>query len=95
MRWMRSDWPTEAITAPPFIKSVMDRVVAFQTRAYGGEIHIQWQAGTFYTGVFAAYEATGDEAFREVSQYPAHPGVGLRERLEIAKQEAVSRREFE
>ncbi|MFP4540622.1 MAG: glycoside hydrolase family 88 protein [Opitutales bacterium] len=58
---------TEATTAQPFIKSVMDRVVDFQTRAYGGEIHIQWQAGTFYTGVFAAYEATGDRAFREAA----------------------------
>jgi rhamnogalacturonyl hydrolase YesR len=58
---------TAATTARPFIKSVMDRVVEFQTEAYGGNIRIQWQAGTFYTGVFAAYEATGDRAFREAA----------------------------
>lgn len=58
---------SEATTAQPFIKSVMDRVVDFQTNAYGGETHIQWQAGTFYTGVFAAYQATGDRAFREAA----------------------------
>lgn len=59
---------TEATTAQPFIKSVMDRVLDFQTKAYGDEIHIQWQAGTFYTGVFAAYQATGDRSFRDAAR---------------------------
>jgi len=38
---------SEATTTRPFVKSVMDRVVDFQTQAYGDEVHIQWQAGTF------------------------------------------------
>ena len=45
------------------IKDLMQRVVRFQTDAFGGKLITDWKVGTFYTGVYAAYEATGDETF--------------------------------
>ncbi|MEO8614680.1 MAG: glycoside hydrolase family 88 protein [Luteolibacter sp.] len=54
----------EALVQRPFIKSLMDRVMAFQENDYGGEVRMDWKAGTYYTGVFAAHLATGEAAYR-------------------------------
>ncbi|MEA2067984.1 MAG: glycoside hydrolase family 88 protein [Verrucomicrobiota bacterium] len=45
------------------IKNLMKQVFDFQTKAFQGEISAGWKVGTFYTGVYAAYEATGDSLF--------------------------------
>lgn len=57
----------EALVQRPFVKSLMERVMAFQEKEYGGKVNIDWQAGTYYTGVFAAYLATGESVFREAA----------------------------
>ncbi len=45
------------------VKDVMKRVVAFQEEAFGDKVVTDWKVGTFYSGVYAAYSATGDEDF--------------------------------
>jgi rhamnogalacturonyl hydrolase YesR len=57
----------EALVQRPFVKSLMDRVMAFQEDEYGGVVKVDWQAGTYYTGVFAAYLATREAGFREAA----------------------------
>ncbi len=57
----------EALVQRPFVKSLMDRVMAFQENEYGGVLKVDWQAGTYYTGVFAAYLATREPGFREAA----------------------------
>jgi rhamnogalacturonyl hydrolase YesR len=57
----------EALVQRPFVKSLMERVMEFQEKDYGGVVNIDWQAGTYYTGVIAAYLATGESAFREAA----------------------------
>lgn len=47
------------------IKQLMQQVYDFQTEAFGDKISTNWKVGTFYTGVYAAYEATGESAFYE------------------------------
>ena len=49
------------------IKDVMKRVVDFQEEAFGGRIITDWKVGTFYSGVYAAYQATGDEHFYQAA----------------------------
>ena len=50
------------------INDVMQRIVRFQTDAFDGKIITDWKVGTFYTGVYAAYEATGDETFYKAAK---------------------------
>lgn len=45
------------------IKDIMQRVVAFQEKDFGDKVITDWKVGTFYSGVYAAYQATGDEVF--------------------------------
>jgi rhamnogalacturonyl hydrolase YesR len=45
------------------IKSVMKRVVNFQVNAFAGKHNTGWTVATFYSGVIAAFQATGDETF--------------------------------
>ncbi|MEX1117125.1 MAG: glycoside hydrolase family 88 protein [Akkermansiaceae bacterium] len=57
----------EALVQRSFVQSLMQRVMSFQEKDYGGNVKVDWQAGTYYTGVFAAYLATGEPAFREAA----------------------------
>ncbi|NQX00828.1 glycoside hydrolase family 88 protein [bacterium] len=57
----------EALVQRPFVKSLMERVMAFQEKEYRGVLNIDWQAGTYYTGVLAAHLATGEPVFREAA----------------------------
>jgi rhamnogalacturonyl hydrolase YesR len=57
----------EALVGRPFIRSLMERVMEFQEREYAGTVQIDWQAGTYYTGVFAAHLATGEASFRDAA----------------------------
>ncbi len=57
----------EALVRRPFIKSLMERVTKYQEKEYNGNVKIDWQAGTYYTGVLAAHLATGEPAFREAA----------------------------
>jgi rhamnogalacturonyl hydrolase YesR len=57
----------EALVQRPFIKSLMERVIAFQEEEFGGNAAIDWKVGTYYTGVFAAHLATNDAAFRNAA----------------------------
>ncbi|MBD5782179.1 glycoside hydrolase family 88 protein [Pelagicoccus sp. NFK12] len=54
-----------ALASPSFIKLAMDKVIEFQHQEFGDDIAKDWKVGTFYTGVFAAYEATGDKSYRK------------------------------
>ena len=45
------------------INDIMRKVVAFQDDAYAGKIVTDWQGGTYYSGVYAFYQATGDKVF--------------------------------
>ncbi len=54
-----------ALANKEFIKSTMDKVIDFQHKEYGKDIAKNWKVGTFYTGVTAAYQATGDKAYRK------------------------------
>ncbi|MDQ8188370.1 glycoside hydrolase family 88 protein [Pelagicoccus sp. SDUM812002] len=54
-----------ALTNPEFIKLTMDKVIEFQHEEFSENIAKDWKVGTFYSGVFAAYEATGDTAYRK------------------------------
>lgn len=58
----------EPLVQQDFIKSVMDRVIAFQEAAYGPTRISDWKAGTYYTGVFAAYLATKDTRYRDAAK---------------------------
>ncbi|MBC2607093.1 glycoside hydrolase family 88 protein [Pelagicoccus albus] len=55
----------QVLTHPESVKEIMLRVADFQERDFGGEIRTDWKAGTYYSGLYAAYQATGDENFRE------------------------------
>jgi rhamnogalacturonyl hydrolase YesR len=57
----------EALVGRPFIRSIMERVMEFQEGEYAGNVQIDWQAGTYYTGVLAAHLATGEISFREAA----------------------------
>ena len=57
----------EALVQRSFVKSLMERVMTSQENDYGGNVQIDWQAGTYYTGVFAAYLATGEPGFRQAA----------------------------
>ncbi len=53
----------EMLTRPENIKDVMKRVVSYQEGVFGNRVITDWKVGTFYSGVYAAYMATGDEDF--------------------------------
>jgi len=57
----------EALVQRSFVKSLMERVMAFQEKEYAETVNIDWQAGTYYTGVLAAFLATGEPSFREAA----------------------------
>jgi len=57
----------EALVQRPFIKTLMDRVTAFQEKEFGGNAAIDWKVGTYYTGVFAAYLATKEPSYRDAA----------------------------
>lgn len=54
----------QILTQPASVKQIMLRVAAYQERDFGGQIRTDWKAGTYYSGLYAAYQATGDEDFR-------------------------------
>jgi rhamnogalacturonyl hydrolase YesR len=56
-----------AMTSRPFIEELMKKTIDYQTQEFGGDIKTNWKVGTFYTGVTAAYEATGNKAFKQVA----------------------------
>lgn len=58
------DTAQQVLANPASVKEIMLRVAAFQERDFGGEIRTDWKAGTYYSGLYAAYQATGDEDFR-------------------------------
>ncbi|MDQ8205036.1 glycoside hydrolase family 88 protein [Pelagicoccus sp. SDUM812003] len=54
----------QILTRPDSVKEIMLRVADYQERDFGGQIRTDWKAGTYYSGLYAAYQATGDEDFR-------------------------------
>ncbi len=54
----------QLLARPDSVKEIMLRVAAFQERDFGDELRTDWKAGTYYSGLYAAYQATGDEDFR-------------------------------
>ncbi len=64
------------------VGDAMQRVAAFQMKAFGDHAPTDWKTGTFFSGVVAAYEATGNSnyldyatAWSESAQWkiPDHP----------------------
>ncbi len=55
----------QILTHPASVKEIMQRVADYQEKDFGGVIQTDWKVGTYYSGLYAAYQATGDEAFRE------------------------------
>lgn len=55
----------QILTHPASVKEIMQRVADYQERDFGGVIKTDWKVGTYYSGLYAAYQATGDEVFRE------------------------------
>lgn len=58
------DTARQLLTQPASVKQIMRRVAAYQERDFGGHTRTDWQAGTYYSGLYAAYQVTGDEDFR-------------------------------
>jgi unsaturated rhamnogalacturonyl hydrolase len=53
----------ENIYSKPFIKSIIDKVNDYQYANPWIETDDNWIRGTYYTGVMAVYQATGDEKY--------------------------------
>ena len=49
------------------ISALMRRVADYQIREYQNKVPLDWKAGTFFTGVTAAYQATGDRYFLDAA----------------------------
>ncbi|EDY84646.1 Glycosyl Hydrolase Family 88 family [Verrucomicrobiia bacterium DG1235] len=54
----------QLLTDSTAIKEVMLRVADYQERAFGDDHRTDWKAGTFYSGLYAAYQATDDTRFQ-------------------------------
>ena len=46
---------------------LMHRVMDYQIREYQDKMPLDWKAGTFFTGVVAAYQATGESSFLDAA----------------------------
>lgn len=55
----------QILARPAAVKEIMQRVADFQEREFGGQIETDWKVGTYYTGLYAAYQATEDPSFRD------------------------------
>ncbi len=55
----------EALIKQDYVLDLMKQVSSFQVAAYGENVHTDWKAGTFYSGVYAAYRATGESHFSD------------------------------
>ena len=49
------------------LAALMRRVTDYQMQAFGEKIPSDWKTGTFLTGVLAAYQATGEAHFHDLS----------------------------
>ncbi len=47
------------------VEKVIDKAVNYQMAEYGDRLNTDWKAGTFFTGLYAAYKATGNESYRQ------------------------------
>ena len=62
--WINSPvFAEENIFSRPFIKSIIDKVNQYQFTHPWTEKDDNWIRGTYYTGVMAVYQSTGDEKF--------------------------------
>ncbi len=57
----------DAMPSRPFLLDKMKQVVDFQMKEFGDTLPLCWQAGTFFTGVTAAYNATGYQPFHDIA----------------------------
>lgn len=58
-----SVWAQEIISSKTYIKSIMDKVNNYRYTHPWRENDDNWIRGTYYTGVMAAYQATGDKKY--------------------------------
>lgn len=58
-----SAFSQENIYSKPFIKAISDKVNDYQYAHPWQETDNRWIRGTYYTGVMAVYQATGDESY--------------------------------
>ncbi|MDR0352472.1 MAG: glycoside hydrolase family 88 protein [Opitutaceae bacterium] len=52
-----------AESGPADIRPLLEKVAAFQLRAYDGKMRANWKSGTFFMGVIALHAATGEARY--------------------------------